>query len=209
MVNINISGIRIFIYNEELSNYVLFIQFFFVKDYKTLFDYIKMLRDIYVHLLRGYKYKFDFLLCIETDDGEEEFKWVEQTNDNFVQFLCIINERKEKSEEDSDNKEKEDSNNKEKEDSNNKEKEDSNNKEKEDSNNKEKEDSNNKEHNEKRELNDKEKELCEKNYTKEKLKGKKKNELLEIAEKLKIERWKNKHIKYNTIADIIDAILTN
>ena len=185
MVNINISGIRIFIYNEELSNYVLFIQFFFVKDYKTLFDYIKMLRDIYVHLLRGYKYKFDFLLCIETDDGEEEFKWVEQTNDNFVQFLCIINERKEKSEEDSDNKEKEDSNNK------------------------EKEDSNNKEHNEKRELNDKEKELCEKNYTKEKLKGKKKNELLEIAEKLKIERWKNKHIKYNTIADIIDAILTN
>jgi len=46
-----------------------------------------------------------------------------------------------------------------------------------------------------------------KRYTKENLKGKKKKELLDIADELGIEKWKNKSIKYQNIADIIDAII--
>ena len=47
-----------------------------------------------------------------------------------------------------------------------------------------------------------------KTYNLENLKGKKKAELLEIADNLGIEKWKNKSIKYQNMSDIKEAIIS-
>jgi len=48
-----------------------------------------------------------------------------------------------------------------------------------------------------------------KKYTSENLKGKKKKELLEIAEELGIEKWNNKSLKYQNNSVIVDAIVSS